>query len=308
VTQTILVEIAPPPYIAAPFNAAAAVTAVPVVSAVFVGFNNNPGANFDFSQITAAPLKPQQVFQTIVVPGTPSLMPQPPIAVSVNTDGCFTKIYTCESCCVTGKDPSGVYGCWNNIFTPQTCCSSGSPQNPTPTYVAQTVIGPSVAVSNTNCRDQLATCSYWAQAGMCAPSALYTADTTNYVKQYCPLSCSQCPRRSLRDDSVLARPEYRGKVDSRGIPYDDAGQPLLPFRPVPPHWSADAAAAAADASKQASSSPLSMSPLSIGLICGALFVAILLVISGVIYVHRRRPAPSPSAAETSSGCRSHELA
>ncbi len=215
---------------------------------------------------------PAYVAPTVIVP-PPTVIVPPPATSSCGIDSQAT----CATWAAQGQC-TGAAQAW----MAQNCARSCNPSCAT--------AAPSVAISNTNCRDQLATCSYWAQAGMCAASALYTADTTNYVNQYCPLSCSQCPRRSLRDDSVLARPEYRGKVDSRGIPYDDAGQPLLPFRPVPPHWSADDAAAA---SKQASSSPLSMSPLSIGLICGALFAAILLVISGVIYVHRRRPVPSP---------------
>jgi len=383
----------------------------------------------------------------------PTLSKCPLQPASGAVDGCFTKIYTCESCCRTGRDASGMYGCWNSVYTPLACCAIGSPQNPVtvapttsqptavptllPTpqqfvaqeepckdnfdwcpsvpsaglcgtdpqsfysqscpkscsvcrtgsrsvsvsragpnsnscpagtskiYDAQTCAAAAAAqglffasdnspstdfpggcyvwtITNqvylngnfgaanreadplcllnaptqtqnavlpiSNCRDELTSCSYWAQLGLCRPGT----ETVQYVTQYCPLSCNLCQRRSARSDSGLSRPTYRGKVDSRGVPYDDAGQPMLPYRLVPPDWSeadaADAARAAGAAADAEASKHEAISPLSIGLICGALFVVISLIISGVIYTHRRRAAPSTSSAEMSSRHSNHESA
>merc|ERR1711871_35080 len=159
-----------------------------------------------------------------VVPGTPVFVPPPafvptPVTPAVcpydnGVTGCFNVLYPCETCCTTGRDKSGTISCWDATFTQVKCCKAAAVSPPT-------FVTPPTMPASGGCQDTLDVCSIWAQIGECTGAA------QAYVKSVCGASCKVCGGFRRSKPTV-----YSGPTDSRGLPLDSRGNPILPTRYV----------------------------------------------------------------------------
>jgi len=190
---------------------------------------------------------------------------------------CFSTLYTCQSCCTTGKDINGQFSCWDSQYNPNNCCRN----SPTNTVVYNTY-GPAIPIQPVApppppaglCTDTLPVCGIWAQIGECTGAA------SAYVRNACPSSCNSCSPGFRRSQPRA----WGGEVDSRGLPLDSRGNAILPTRyvneagePIDPRRPR-----AAQSDDDSSSAPL-------GLIIGLTSAAVACVAAvALVVVYQRR--------------------
>lgn len=226
-----------------------------------------------------------------VAPVTAPPVFAPPVVVSPGTSTCpyfagvsecFTSLYPCETCCTTGLDAGGTTSCWDATYNAARCCITPAVVSPpfvSPPFVvpatAPPVFVPPVVGA---CQDTLDVCTVWASIGECNGAA------AAYVKDVCRVSCNSCSGR--RSTPAV----WSGDKDSRGLPLDSRGNPLLPTRYV----RVPAERPAQSTEENSDSSTL----LIIGIVGGVTVLAAAVIL--VVYRHRKTAMPGAEMSDQST--------